>query len=552
MSKNHPTDNIYTILGKLDALTPAVPTAPIPTQKIYESIDAKGSILAGVDKIERKLSEQFTADKKALDTNPKNDKWDAAALTQQRSRLAREKNKLADQERRKHQHPDHVAEGWDDMIKAAKERDAVKGTTKKKTSTGTVHHGKYGTEYQGDRDEEEAADAAAEKGVKKRGRPIKHLARHKAKQAGTTGEKKGRGRPKKSTTDTDTKYSGSKSLQDYVVGNIPAGKKARGRVHSLKETRIVDESGQTLDHILNRFKHEVREFENNNELDDDLYHALYDYYLDSGDMPYGVAKARTGDPYEWVSENLYSHLKGGNVVDGNDFDAGDYGMERESVLPNTNELDELDSLNPMGVHKELDELAALAGINRPMAEDSKPDYIDIDHDGDKTEPMKSAARDVTDESTDGTCATCNHQPCQCDEGNAFGKAVRAAKADGIQSGEKVRVGDKEYPVREAEEMISMMKNAGLDTSRAEAALDEARAYGDTEVDEPPHHDNTPEPEYHSVKSVIRRGNDLNREKKQFAGKPKTGDNPMASESVDPLEAMGRRLMQAYESIKVTK
>jgi hypothetical protein len=35
------------------------------------------------------------------------------------------------------------------------------------------------------------------------------------------------------------------------------------------------------------------------------------------------------------------------------------------------------------------------------------------------------------------------------EGNAFGKAVRDAKADGIQKGEKVKVGGKEYPVKEA-------------------------------------------------------------------------------------------------------
>jgi hypothetical protein len=34
------------------------------------------------------------------------------------------------------------------------------------------------------------------------------------------------------------------------------------------------------------------------------------------------------------------------------------------------------------------------------------------------------------------------------EGNAFGKAVRDAKKDGIQSGEKIKVGGKEYPVKE--------------------------------------------------------------------------------------------------------
>ncbi len=37
------------------------------------------------------------------------------------------------------------------------------------------------------------------------------------------------------------------------------------------------------------------------------------------------------------------------------------------------------------------------------------------------------------------------------EGNAFGKAVSDAKKDGIQKGEKVKVGGKEYPVKETEE-----------------------------------------------------------------------------------------------------
>jgi hypothetical protein len=36
------------------------------------------------------------------------------------------------------------------------------------------------------------------------------------------------------------------------------------------------------------------------------------------------------------------------------------------------------------------------------------------------------------------------------EGNAFGKAVRDAKKDGVQSGEKIKVGGKSYPVKEAD------------------------------------------------------------------------------------------------------
>ena len=74
------------------------------------------------------------------------------------------------------------------------------------------------------------------------------------------------------------------------------------------ESRLMDATGETIDHILDRFKHEVRNFETTGDLDDDLYHALYDYYSNNGDMPYGTMKARTGDPYEWVSDHLAKHL----------------------------------------------------------------------------------------------------------------------------------------------------------------------------------------------------------------------------------------------------
>lgn len=80
----------------------------------------------------------------------------------------------------------------------------------------------------------------------------------------------------------------------------------------VNENRILDESGETLQHILDRFKHEVKNFEDGGELDDDLYDALYDYYSNNGEMPYGTMKARTGDPYEWVTDRLDAELGTGN------------------------------------------------------------------------------------------------------------------------------------------------------------------------------------------------------------------------------------------------
>ena len=35
-----------------------------------------------------------------------------------------------------------------------------------------------------------------------------------------------------------------------------------------------------------------------------LQEKIYSWYLDSGEMPYGVAKARTGDPDAWIYDRL--------------------------------------------------------------------------------------------------------------------------------------------------------------------------------------------------------------------------------------------------------
>jgi hypothetical protein len=71
---------------------------------------------------------------------------------------------------------------------------------------------------------------------------------------------------------------------------------------------MIDESGNTWDHLLDRFRHEVQQFKDGGELDHDLYDALFDYYSQHGAMPYGVAKARTGDPYNWVSHRFGNDL----------------------------------------------------------------------------------------------------------------------------------------------------------------------------------------------------------------------------------------------------
>jgi hypothetical protein len=92
---------------------------------------------------------------------------------------------------------------------------------------------------------------------------------------------------------------------------------------------MLDEDKSKLEHILNRFKYEVRSFEQGGDLDDDLYDALFDYYSDTGEMPYPTAKGKEGDPHEWVAQNLESHLRGGGIIGG--VPDEDYSLERESV-----------------------------------------------------------------------------------------------------------------------------------------------------------------------------------------------------------------------------
>jgi hypothetical protein len=60
------------------------------------------------------------------------------------------------------------------------------------------------------------------------------------------------------------------------------------------------ENDNTMRHLISRFKHEVKNFLSGDDLDTDLYHALFDYYEDHGEMPIGIKTGVKGDPYEWV------------------------------------------------------------------------------------------------------------------------------------------------------------------------------------------------------------------------------------------------------------
>jgi hypothetical protein len=66
----------------------------------------------------------------------------------------------------------------------------------------------------------------------------------------------------------------------------------------------VTEGADTLEGILSKFSADYAKFKAGGDIDEnqDFFQALYDYYFD--EMPYGVKKARDGDPYEWITDRL--------------------------------------------------------------------------------------------------------------------------------------------------------------------------------------------------------------------------------------------------------
>ena len=56
--------------------------------------------------------------------------------------------------------------------------------------------------------------------------------------------------------------------------------------------------------VMLRFPHEVRKFCRTGQVDDDLYHALYDWYLEKGEIPDEIMKDRDRDGREWIAMQL--------------------------------------------------------------------------------------------------------------------------------------------------------------------------------------------------------------------------------------------------------
>jgi len=231
---------------------------------------------------------------------------------------------------------------------------------------------------------------------------------------------------------------------------------------------IMLEAGSTLEHIVKKFKHETKNFLAGNDLDSDLYDALYDYYSDNGEMPYGVAKARDGDPYQWISNRFADEMQM-------------HGYGRQA-----------DMLNMPGADHELTELARLAGLSESQVVEC----------GDMDMEQKDSMNVSTNMSSNGTKSV--NISAQGDRADALLQMLKMA-------GMRPHDNDNSMGMTEPEVIV-------VGGAPEEEMMDEEYA-------------NSPEREYQTIDSIIRQGDDLNREKAQHPVAGFTGDNPLVGEDI---------------------
>jgi hypothetical protein len=579
----------------------------------------------------------------------------------------------------KDQEPD-LQEGWDDMMKSVKDR-AEQGTgkfDKQTTSTGTRYTRKADTFADaGDDGETKASDAP-----KKKGRPKKNTGPERV----TAKAYKHKGGRVSESVKLDTFVEDTLAEMDAMLTITKSVAQPQKFMGMVSESILLENTLQAIEH---RYGKEVRDFMETGDMDDDLYHALYDYYFD--DMPYGVKKARDGDPYEWIGDRFFDEMGGAGYLNRKN---NSNGIEESGALHpgqvvyyrgQRGEIDRIEG-NKCFVHvgdgdmdvwptnscstdkqsfmstmkndikdigygmkgfltggpetRELDELAKLAGLGQQklgeascnmtaegemcakhgMAEcwsssmyeskSEKPDFLDMDKDGDKKEPMKKAVKDkeldeskpdFLDMDKDGdkeepmkkAIGDKRNPFARAKTSNAFtqtapypsfkkknpvsnkkeeldecdmpsnmspmgGMAPEAESGMNINSSMDTKTGRKTLSVTAdgaaAEQLAQMLKMAGMAGGHShEAEPDHHKvvlvrpAMQDMEQPMEEEYANDPNEQYIDNDALMNQGQDLNRKKKQYAGMPKLGDNPMATEDAVRLED---KLAKLYDSIKV--
>ena len=135
---------------------------------------------------------------------------------------------------------------------------------------------------------------------------------------------------------------------------------------------------------------------------DELYQELFAYYSDTDDMPYGVQKARDGDPYEWImnalddadllegNSNHVTEYKRVEIKNKEDYMAKKKELQRLQMDPATNKNEKLKK-EIIKRKADLDDEAKKMGLKEDMNtmtrfKEEVADLIDLIQDGQEDNP----------------------------------------------------------------------------------------------------------------------------------------------------------------------
>lgn len=407
-------------------------------------------------------------------------------------------------------------------------------------------HGEYDDEEENNNDKKEAEPTAP----KKRGRP------KKVREAALREKAVSRAQQQAAAIAMHAPKSELKGASKEMA-KMPkkelekfAGTKHKGLPKHVKEAR--EQITESLAAIARHYGKEMRDFATTGNLDEDLYDALYDYYID--DMPYGVKKARTDDPYSWISDKLHAAIQSGEVEI----------KESNLTEPAANDvvIEEPDTnMTPNNNFDDLNELARLAGLSVAEAKSCNSKRMneeDVEEGNEFTKALADAKAAGKEEFTVGGKTYKVQESVnmtECGEMSPMGSGPEQdnlsinASYNSMDNRKTVTVtaeGDK------ADALMQMLKLAGMVPGAEDEhsgtqiiAVGPQEAVEVSEEDEEVAYSNSPDEQYQGVDAIIHQGNDLNREKKQYASKPKLGDNPMAED----ILALESKLAAEYESIK---
>lgn len=599
------SNGMYSVLNIFKKLVPTQEqTVKAEAQRIYESVEAKGSILEGVKSTEKKLQEKYQDFKEGEKVQTKGGMihkgtYGNAEFDDDGKEVKKHVPKTGQRGRPKKEKPAEISATKGDIfgrttgkVPKGKKGTEVKGkamshaanNAKDEVDEGTDekvyrHKGTYGTEYDGN--DEKKVKHVPKAG--QRGRPKKEQpAKYDWSQFGATGKNVKLPAHKGNVTkhklddvaeDIETVYEkappGAKAermVKQIKAGYAKDGKltdkeksiayatawKAhnKGRVEESRQlsegvnfTEMLKKHTATLDEMMQNLADDVMEFKRSGKVSENLRDCMSVYEYSKQQLTDDTHTQHALDLNPDLQKQAQAQPKPGVLGK-----VGQIAKKGLDVLtgPGDEELMRDLAKKSLGEEEELNELARLAGLS--VSEGAKPDFLDVDKDGDKEEPMKKAVKDKekVDESLGAMAEEMEEQQGRINVSTNM-------SSDGNKNINISADGDA------ADQLMAMLKMAGLASGEVaqRMAVAEPEDCGCEEevVDEADaEYANTPNEEYEGLDAIVNQGDDMNRQKKQFADKPKAGDNPMATvaEEFDPIGELGRNLMQEYQALKVSK